>query len=143
MNRILGMSFLILGCLSAFGTTRMLVDRVQVTPTNATNHTLLLSYGQTNDLFTLIMPSTKEDYSFNSASLTYSNAVRQFRIPIRGSTIKGTEGKDDIVLIYFWMDRETARDCRLTVSFSEGSKGTDYNFNLKDFLAMEEKSSGK
>jgi hypothetical protein len=135
MLRVLGLLFFLLSYEAAFGTIVVPTDYIQVTPTNATNHVVLCSYGPTNDFITVIMAYTKGELPYDSTVLECTNSVRHFSLPIECIHPAPSVGVEDVVLISFRMDRETASECVLKVRFSKGlDKAAIYIFSIKDFI---------
>jgi len=144
MIRILRLLILVLGCQAAFGKIVIPTDYIQVTPTNATNHVVLLSYGPTNDFVTVIMPYAKAELPFYDAVLECTNSLHHFSLPISCIHPSSVAGQEDVILISFRMDRGTARECTLSVTFRKGlDKATVCVFPLKDFIPKGEAPPGK
>src|SRR5262245_48280034 len=83
MRKVFRLLLFFLSCEAAFGTIVVPTDYIQVTPTNATNHVLMCSYGPTNDFVTVIMPYTKSELTYDSTALECTNSVRHFSVPIQ------------------------------------------------------------
>ena len=126
---------LILSCREVLGTSMIMLDYIPVTPMNATNHAVWFHYGVTNNNFNLAMPYTNGVLTFDSAILQCTNSARHFRLPIHGIHVDGLENR---LLISFWMDPETLRECTLSVRFLKNSVGKAYEFSLRDFIPKSE-----
>ena len=132
MLRLLKIVFLALSCQTALADTRILTDReIQVTPTNAAQNDVRFTYG-TNDYVEVSVPVTVSARPFRDAILECTNLVHHFSIPIHAIQMP------DLVFIYFRMDRQLSRECRLTVTFVRDLRETDYVFSLKDFIPKDE-----
>jgi len=133
----------------AFGNTIIPSDYIQVTPTNATEHGISFSCGTNSDSVTIYMPFTNGEFTFDDAVIDFTNSGRHFRIPIKGMKIKdiAVEGKkeQDMLLLSFWMDRQTLRETSLTIYFrrDDSRRFTVYVILPKDFLPKEEASPKK
>lgn len=135
MTRAIKLFFFLLSCHAALATTVIPVDFIQVTPTNATEHEISFSYTRTDEYFTVTMPYAKGEQTFDRADLECTNSLHRFYIPLKCLQSPQVEGKKDIIFIYFKMDAELARECTLTIFFTNGfKKGTEYMFSIKDFV---------
>jgi len=144
MKRFFTVIFLILNCGAVFATIVVPTDYIQVMPTNAMDHGVLFQYGsRAGDVF-VQMPYTKGDLPFYEAVLECTNSARHFHIPLGSIHPMKTENTQDVIWIAFFMDRQTLRDCSLTITFRKDlEKATDYILSLKDFIPKEEASPNK
>ena len=142
--RIVFIIFLfVLSCHAALGKTVIALDHIEVTPLNATNHTVWFCYSGTNDSFALTMPYKKGGFPFDGAILKCKSSGRHFSVPIHPIHTSLVDGKDDVIIIEFRMDPTTLRECSLSVTFIKDFRGLAYDFSLKDFVAKDEPRGGK
>ena len=136
-------SFLILlllvSCGVALGMRVLAREHVQVTPANAKEHEISFSYGKNSDVL-VVTPYTKGELTFDSAELKFKDSSRHFSLPIKGMRIDGVGDDDkkskDMLLIAFWMDKQTLRDSSLELTFCKSNQvsGIVYSLLLKDFI---------
>lgn len=144
MLRVLSLLFILLSCPAAFGTIVVPTDYIQVTPANVTNHVVWSSVYQTNDFVAIAMPYKKGELNYDSTELECTNSARHFSLPIACIHPAPSPDAQDVVLISFRMDRETARECVLKVRFDKNlNKAAIYVFSLKDFIPKAEATPGK
>ena len=143
MKRLSVILLLALAAAASFATRIIPADYIQVTPTNAPEHRISFSCGTNSDSVIIAMPFTKGEFAYDDTVIDFTNSARHFQIPIKGMKMEGgaveTKKAQDMILVSFWMDRQTLRESSLKIYFKkdEPSRFTVYMLSPRDFVPKE------